>query len=224
MRTTITLAAAVALAATISSATIAAEITGEYLEARSCDVYTGPCFANGEMDLAGKEAVMAWKVDEGRWEGVSLDGLGVALVLNSERTLGNDGVFPMKAGKIKSVILVDDKATREQADALVSFVKETAKDLTANVVRIENVALELTNDHLEGRGVFRAGEIAAIETRALKSGDCVCTNELTFYQPLTEVQNSSPAYANTLSFQGKGLNNRWTMHGKRSAFLATFRF
>jgi hypothetical protein len=47
----------------------AAEISGEYLEARTCDVYTGPCFANGEVGIAGKEAVMAWKVDEGKWAG-----------------------------------------------------------------------------------------------------------------------------------------------------------
>ena len=41
-----------------------AEISGEYLEARSCDVWTGPCFANGEIGLSGKEAVLAWKVDK----------------------------------------------------------------------------------------------------------------------------------------------------------------
>jgi hypothetical protein len=36
----------------ISSVT-AAEISGEYLEARTCDVYTGPCFANGDTTRKG---------------------------------------------------------------------------------------------------------------------------------------------------------------------------
>ena len=71
-----------------SSAGLAAEISGEYLEARSCDVYTGPCFANAEMGLAGKDALMAWKVDEGSWKGVSLDGLKVALVLKCPGNVG----------------------------------------------------------------------------------------------------------------------------------------
>ena len=202
---------------------LAAEISGEYLEARSCDVYTGPCFANAEMGLAGKDALMAWKVDEGSWKGVSLDGLMVALVLNAQGTLGYDGIFPMQAGKIKSVILVDEKASPQQRDALVEFVKDTAKDLTKHVVKIQNVPMKLENNHLDGKGIFEAGTLAKIETRALNADDCVCTNEIVYYQPLTKVDNFSPAYSMTLSFQGNGLNSRWTMHNTRSAFLATFR-
>ena len=30
-------------------------INGDYLEVRSCDVYVGACFANGEMGLEGNE-------------------------------------------------------------------------------------------------------------------------------------------------------------------------
>ena len=33
----------------------AANISGEYLEARTCVVYTGPCFANAEMGLTGSQ-------------------------------------------------------------------------------------------------------------------------------------------------------------------------
>jgi len=43
----------------------AATIVGDYLEARTADVYTGPCFANGEMSLDGEEAMMAWRVRRG---------------------------------------------------------------------------------------------------------------------------------------------------------------
>ena len=52
----------------------AAAISGDYLEARTSDVYTGPCFANGEVNLAGREAVVAWRVREGSWQGVAVDG------------------------------------------------------------------------------------------------------------------------------------------------------
>ena len=44
---------------TVSSAV---EIRGSYLEARTCDVYTGPCFANGEVGISGKDAIMAWNI------------------------------------------------------------------------------------------------------------------------------------------------------------------
>jgi hypothetical protein len=217
------LAAAAAALLFASSTGMAATITGEYLEARTCDVYTGPCFANAEMDLAGKEALMAWKVDEGSWKGVSLDGLGAALVVNAERTLGNDGIFKMKAGAIRSVVLVDERATKQQRKALVAFVKEMAPDLTKRIVRVAEVPFKLENNYIDGKGVFAAGDVAKIETRALEGGDCVCTNEEIYYQPLTSVDYFSPAYTLTQSYRGEGLGNRWTTNDTRSAFLATFR-
>jgi hypothetical protein len=207
----------------LAGAAQAAQISGEYIEARTCDIYTGPCFANAEMDLAGKEAVMAWRVEQGGWNGVELAGLSVAVVANSEWTMGDTGVFKMRSGKIRSVIIVDEKANSSQRDALVAFVKDAAKEYTQHVVRIDAAPMTLDNDHLAGRGLFAAGKLARIETRALQKGDCVCTNELVFYQPLTKVSDASPAYSNTLSFTGDGLDNRWTTHGQRSAFLATFR-
>ena len=43
----------------------AAGIRGEYIEARTADVFTGPCFSNAEVFIYGNQAVMAWKVTEG---------------------------------------------------------------------------------------------------------------------------------------------------------------
>jgi hypothetical protein len=207
----------------LATACAAAQIQGEYLEARSCDVYTGPCFANAEMDLAGKEAVMAWRVDEGEWNGVDLAGLSVAVVANSEKTMGDTGVFKMKAGRIRAVILIDESATEEQQAALVEFAKSAAEEFTKEVREVKLVSMSLENDHLAGKGVFHAGDVAKIETRQLKKGDCVCTNEEIFYQPLTRIENASPAYARSLSYTGDGLDVKFTTNGKRSAFLGTFR-
>ena len=44
-----------------------------------------------------------------------------------------------------------------------------------------------------------------------------------FYQPLTKIENAHPAYSRTLSYTGDGLPVKFTNHGKRSAFLGTFR-
>ena len=207
----------------LTSTGIAAQITGEYLESRTCSVYTGPCFANAEMGLAGKEAVMAWKVDEGAWNGVALDGLGAALVVTAENTLGDDGIFGMDPGKTNSVIVVDEAATPEQQQALISFVRESAKELAKNVVSVERAPVELRNNHIKGEGVFRAGDVARIETREMRDGDCVCSNEVVYYQPLTKVDNVSPVFTRIMSYQGDDLNSRWTARDERSAFIATFR-
>ena len=56
-------------------------ISGDYLEVRTCDVYTGPCFANAEMNLTGKEAILVWSVREGVWNSTRVDGLKVIAVV-----------------------------------------------------------------------------------------------------------------------------------------------
>lgn len=201
----------------------AAQIRGDYLEARSCDVYTGPCFANAEMDLAGKEATIAWRVDEGTWQGVQLDGLCAVLVVVADKTLGDTGVFPMKARQTQSVLLLDDKSSARQREALQAFVKAHAGVLAQNIVRVETVPIQLEQDHVSGIASLQAGTLACIKTRGIKQGDCVCTNEQIFYKPLAKVYDYQPAYTLTHAYLGTGLGINWENHGQRSAFLATFR-
>ena len=69
----------------------AGDLKGDYLETRTCDVYTGPCFANGQVGLTGKDAIMAWSIDRGTYEDVDLAGLKVVVVINASDTLGFGG-------------------------------------------------------------------------------------------------------------------------------------
>src|ERR1700746_1529134 len=81
------------------------QIQGDYVETRSADVYTGQCFANGEVNLVGNEAILGWRVDKGEWNGVSLDGLAVVAVVRAKATLGDPYADPYPA---KAVLVVDD--------------------------------------------------------------------------------------------------------------------
>ena len=60
-------------------------VRGQYVEARTCDVFTGSCFANADTGLTGKNAVLAWKVESGTVAGTKLDGLGVVAVVAAPR-------------------------------------------------------------------------------------------------------------------------------------------
>ena len=53
-----------------------ATLSGQYIEARTCDIWTAPCFANAEINLAGRNALMAWRIDQGKLDDVDLQGLG----------------------------------------------------------------------------------------------------------------------------------------------------
>lgn len=211
------------LVSCIATSVQAAQISGEYIESRTCDVYTGPCFANGQIGQAGREALMAWKVDKGSWNNVDLAGLGVVLVMNANDTLGFNPSFAVNPFPVTSVILVDSKANPDQRAALVAFIKDSEPKLAEKVVRVDSVPITLVNDHLAGKGQLVAGKVAKIETRAMSKKDCVCTNESIFYPPLTKISNSQPAYALKMSFEGQGLESTWDLNGGRSAFLGTFR-
>ena len=64
-------------------------MAGEYMESRTADVYTGPCIANSEANLTGQEAILAWHVDRGAFEGVSSGfGLGGVGALFCNRSFG----------------------------------------------------------------------------------------------------------------------------------------
>ena len=62
-------------AMTYAPVTSADGLKGDYLETRTCDVYTGPCFANGQVGLTGNDAMMAWNIERGSYDGVGLAGL-----------------------------------------------------------------------------------------------------------------------------------------------------
>lgn len=198
----------------------AQQIQGDYIETRSADVYTGQCFANGEVNLVGREAILAWRVQSGSWDGVSLDGLTIAAAVRANGTLGDPYESPYPA---TSVLLVDDQATPQQSAALVSFAHHMGGELLQNVDQTIATPMEMiVNRERHGVASFRAGRFATVQTRALGEHDHTCGNEVTFYPPLTQVSHSMPAVATTDAYQGPGLGESWDSHGRRSAFVGTF--
>ena len=204
----------------LAASMAAQEIRGDYLETRSADVYTGQCFANGEVNLVGNEAILAWHVQSGSWDGVPLQGLTVAAAVRANGTLGDPYESPYPA---KSVLLVDDQANAQQRAALVNFAHRMGGDLLKNVQQVISTQMELiVNAEHHGSAMLRAGRFATVQTRSIGGQDHLCGNEETFYPPLTELAHSMPAVALTDMYSGPGLGVSWDLHGKRSAFVGTF--
>jgi Protein of unknown function (DUF1326) len=198
----------------------AQQIRGDYLESRSADVYTGQCFANGEVNLVGSEAILAWHVRSGSWQGVALQGLSVTAVVRAKGTLGDPYENPYPA---KAVLLVDDQASAEQSAALVSFAQQMAGELLKDIEQVIPVQTEfIVNLEHHGTAMLRAGQFATVQTRSIGNQDHLCGNEETYYPPLTELTHSVPAVALTDAYSGPGLGENWNLHGKRSAFVGMF--
>jgi hypothetical protein len=204
----------------LSTSALSQQIRGDYIETRSADVYTGQCFANGEVNLVGDEAILAWHIQSGSWDGVPLDGLTIAAAVHASATLGDPYANPYPA---RAVLLVDDQATPQQSSALIAFAHQMGGELLGNARQVISVPMELAvNPERHGVVLLRAGQFVTVQTRPVNGKDHVCGNEVTFYPPLTQLTHSMPAVALTDSYRGPGLDVDWESHGRRSAFVGTF--
>ena len=205
-----------------------AQISGQYIEARTADVYTGPCFANSEVNLTGHEAVLAWHIEKGSWtsaggEGAALDGLSVVAVVRASATLGDPYASPLPA---KSVLIVDARANQAQRTALVNFAQAQTGALLLDVVAIEVSPIRFAVDpNRHGYATLEAANLARISTRAIGAADQLCHNEEIFYPPLAaNLNHAMPAVAAESAYRGNHLGVNWSESGRRGSFLGTFSF
>lgn len=196
-----------------------ATVRGHYVEARTCDVFAGSCFANADTGITGKNAVLAWKVSTGTVAGTKIDGLGVLAVVSAPDTLGLK-----QSGIGRAIFIVDDRATKAQREALVAFVKTQAGKLVDEVVAVHSAPFELTICNCDGEGcaTLKAGSVK-IATRCINlDHDKACGNETTLYPPLAKGISAKAALTTEHSFTGKDLNETWHDAGRRGAFVGSF--
>jgi hypothetical protein len=195
----------------------AQSIEGEYIEARTCDVWTGPCFSNAEINIRGNQAVLAWAVTRGSFNGTALDGLKAALVLDAEGTLDSD-----REGKVKAALYLDASATPAQAEALTAMVRKLAGARAANLVAVEHKSITYSRDGLSARLTVGMGE-ARIVTTALAHCDAHCGNEEQAYPAIGTTAPVDCAKAVELTYAGDTIKRvRWTLRNTRSALLGKF--
>lgn len=197
----------------------AGEIRGWYVEARTCDVWTGPCFANADANLTGKNGLVGWQVERGSWQGVPLDGLGVVAVLSASDTLGLEQTGPTRA-----VLIVDSRATAAQREALIQLARRQAGKLLDHIVAVYSAPVSLAVHSCTSGGCaeLQAGQ-AYLKTRCLDSThDRACGNETAYYPPLARDVTVRPAAAIEHRYTGRGLRQVWRDFERRSSYVGTF--
>ncbi len=210
-----------ALAALTLAASALADVRGHYLETRNAEIYASHCFANSESGIRGDLAILAWSVDQGEVEGVSLDGLRVVAVVKASSTIGNPFTNPLPT---KTMLIVDEKATQQQRAALETLVRRSAGELVSEIVRTEAQPIELDfhGDLHAKRATLTAGEVVKVTTRAIVETDSLCHLDNIYYQPMVELDHAMAAHAIQQSFHGEGLNVRLDEYRRSSVYLGTF--
>ncbi|MBM3840049.1 MAG: DUF1326 domain-containing protein [Verrucomicrobia bacterium] len=211
------------LAVTLASSWAAkpSTLSGDYVEVRTCNVYAGTCFVNGEMGLAGKEGILAWSIRHGDWKGVALGGLNVVAVVATEDTLGDQKLHPRDG---KAVVFLDARANAEQKEALLDFVRTQGGRLVSELVEIKTGAVKIERDNPSDpvSVTVAAAGLVEISTLGLSGQKPPCGSPEVYYPPLTDVKDARVGFTSYASYQGSSLNRKWEITSVFAAFVGTF--
>jgi hypothetical protein len=212
------LVAAVVAVATPVLAAAHAPITGEYVEARTAEVFTGGCIMSSEAETIGRQAVMAWHVNHGAFNGVALDGLTVVAAVAGDRNLGIREIGGVAPSAVRAAVIVDSRASSAQRDALVAFVRQISGGLIDEIVNVSSAPVTFESDGHEVRVAASDARLAV--TRHLHH-DPSC-GAMQWFHPLASVKEASMGLTATNTFSGRALGTRWSDPNKRSGFVGTF--
>ncbi len=203
------------LAATVSATP--ATLGGTYVEARTAEIFAGGCVINSEAGTSGREAVLAWKVDRGRFNGVALDGLTVMAAVSGDANLGVHEIGGERA-RTRTAIVVDARATPAQRDALVAMARTLSPRMVSDVVEVTSSPIQFVADEKDVRVVSGAFRLAV---RKELDHTMSCGNKQ-WFSPLATVHHAEMGTTLEHAFSGTSLGTRWSDPNKRSAFYGVF--
>ena len=188
-------------------------LRGDYVEVRTASVFAGACHYNGEVVTTGRDAMMAWNVTSGKWQGVDLTGVRVMAIVSSDANLSENNAAR------QSEIIVDSNASRAQALAMVNALREKYAASLGNVVAVRSAPISFTR---KGRTYAVVTNEAAINVEAMPNDLCCKMPNLVWYTPLVGLENRKVGYTSSASYSGKIVGEPWSRSGENSAFYGTF--
>ena len=219
MKRAIIAAALAALAASPLLAGGKGTVTGAYVEARTAEVFTGGCIMNSEAETMGKQALLAWKVDKGSFNGIAIDGLSVVAALAGDRNLGMQEMGGDKPA-VRSALYVDQRANGAQQIALVAMANELSNGLVGTIVQVTPTPIQFA-DH--GSEIVVTAGPASLDVNKHLTHDPTC-GAMQWFHPFSTVDAATIGVAAEHVFSGSVLGTKWSDPNKRSAFFGTFTY
>jgi hypothetical protein len=220
MRLALSVTAALALSA-ISLTADTGRITGDYVEARTAEVFAGGCIMNSEAETMGRQAVMAWRIASGSFDSVALGGLTVAAAVAGDRNLGMREMGGEAPTAVKAIITVDPRATQAQRDALVKFVRALSGGLITHVIRVDVAPVRFATS--QNFVAVSVPDSMTLTVNKEMKHDPSC-GAMQWFTPFTRLANAAMGVAEAHEYSGKGLGTTWSAPNKRSAFFGTFTY
>ena len=197
----------------LSSQAESVSLRGDYVEVRTASVFAGACHYNGEVVTTGRDAMMAWNVTSGKWQGVDLSGVRVLAIVSADANLGEDNAAR------QSEIIIDSNASRTQALAMINALKEKYAASLGNVVEVRSAPIKFERN---GRTYAVLTNEAAINVEAMPNDLCCKMPNLVWYSPIVGLENRKVGYTSKALYSGKVVGEPWSRSGENSAFYGTF--
>lgn len=196
-----------------SSKAESVSLRGDYVEVRTASVFAGACHYNGEVVTTGRDALMAWNVTSGKWQGVDLTGVRVLAIVNADANLGEANAAR------QSEIIIDSGASRTQALAMTNALKEKYAASLGQIVEVRTAPITFER---KGRTYAVVTNEAAINVEAMPNDLCCKMPNLVWYTPLVGLENRKVGYTSKALYSGKVVGEPWSRSGENSAFYGTF--
>ena len=191
-------------------------LEGEYVEARTASVFAGACHYNGELTTAGREAVLAWHVTAGSWDGVDLAGVRALAVVGADANLSD-----AQAAR-RAELIIDESASYKQAVAFTNAVKSRYGAALGRVAVVRSGPVSFRH---EGKAYsVNAPGLAAMNVEAMPDDLCCTMPQLVWYEPLVPLARRRVGYTAKASYAGGTIGDAWQRTGENSAFYGSFAF
>src|SRR6185295_4701364 len=136
---------------------------GDYVEVRTASVFAGACHYNGEVVTTGRDAMMAWNVTNGEWQGVDLSGVRAIAIVSADVNLAEDNAART------SEIIIDSSASRAQSVAMLNALKEKYAAALGTVAAVSSAPIRFDRN---GRNYNVVTNEAAINVEAMPNDLC----------------------------------------------------
>jgi hypothetical protein len=211
------------LAASLMSAPIAANsngsIVGDYVEARTAEVFVGACQLGNEGEAAGRQAVMAWRVSHGTYNGIPLDGLSIVAAVSANTNLGWWELGGRRPSVVKAAVMVDERANPAQRLALLGLANALSNGIVSDVVEVKDVPISFRRS--AERVDVSAGEAAlSVGTTLVHDPSCGAQQ---WFTPLARTE-AELGVTRTQGYWGAALGAKWNQTDRRSSFFGRFRY
>jgi uncharacterized protein DUF1326 len=186
---------------------------GDYVEVRTASVFAGACHYNGEVVTTGRDAMMAWNVTSGQWQGVDLSGVRALAVVSSDVNLSENNAAR------RSEIIIDSQASRAQAVAMLNALKEKYAAALGTVAEVRSAPITFERN---GRNYNVVTNEASMNVEAMPNDLCCKMPNLVWYTPLVGLENRKVGYTSKALYSGKVVGEPWSRSGENSAFYGSF--